>query len=389
MKQTDNKLWTLAFIFITISNALVFMIFEMLLPTLPLFVKELGGGASQIGLVTGIFTLSAILIRPFAGLLASKFNKKYLLIGGVIVNALATGAYYLSSSIEMLLFIRLIHGAGFGLITTYFATIAAEIIPRKRRGEGMGYFGVGETVAISVGPMLGILTLELYDFQRLFLGGMAVLLLATLMAAFFKRKPENIELDKEASIKITFIEKRVLFPAILTLLLGIAAGSIMSFFSLYALEKNYTSVGLFFFIIAAASFAVRLISGKLFDLYGTPVILIPGAILGVIGFGILYAAESTFSFSIAALLYGFGFGAIFPAIQTWCMNLVDEHEHEGAMGTFFNFFDLGIGGGSLLLGMIAAATSYQMIYIAATIAYALFLLLYMIYFVKVKRNQIS
>ena len=389
MKQTDNKLWTLAFIFITISNALVFMIFEMLLPTLPLFVRELGGGASQIGLVTGIFTLSAILIRPFAGLLASKFNKKYLLIGGVIVNALATGAYYLSSSIEMLLFIRLIHGAGFGLITTYFATIAAEIIPRKRRGEGMGYFGVGETVAISVGPMLGILTLELYDFQRLFLGGMAVLLLATLMAAFFKRKTENIALDKEASIKITFIEKRVLFPAILTLLLGIAAGSIMSFFSLYALEKNYTYVGLFFFIIAAASFAVRLISGKLFDLYGTPVILIPGAILCVIGFGVLYAAESTFSFSIAALLYGFGFGAIFPAIQTWCMNLVDEHEHEGAMGTFFNFFDLGIGGGSLLLGMIAAATSYQMIYIIATIAYALFLLLYMIYFVKVKRNQIS
>ena len=389
MKQTDNKLWTLAFIFITISNALVFMIFEMLLPTLPLFVTELGGGASQIGLVTGIFTLSAILIRPFAGLLASKFNKKYLLIGGVIVNALATGAYYLSSSIEMLLFIRLIHGAGFGLITTYFATIAAEIIPRKRRGEGMGYFGVGETVAISVGPMLGILTLELYDFQRLFLGGMAVLLLATLMAGFFKRKPENIALDKEASIKITFIEKRVLFPAILTLLLGIAAGSIMSFFSLYALEKNYTYVGLFFFIIAAASFAVRLISGKLFDRYGTPVILIPGAILGVIGFGVLYAAESTFTFSIAAVLYGFGFGAIFPAIQTWCMNLVDEHEHEGAMGTFFNFFDLGIGGGSLLLGMIAAATSYQMIYIVATIAYALFLLLYMIYFVKVKRNQIS
>ena len=389
MKQTDNKLWTLAFIFITISNALVFMIFEMLLPTLPLFVTELGGGASQIGLVTGIFTLSAILIRPFAGLLASKFNKKYLLIGGVIVNALATGAYYLSSSIEMLLFIRLIHGAGFGLITTYFATIAAEIIPRKRRGEGMGYFGVGETVAISVGPMLGILTLELYDFQRLFLGGMAVLLLATLMAGFFKRKPENIALDKEASIKITFIEKRVLFPAILTLLLGIAAGSIMSFFSLYALEKNYTYVGLFFFIIAAASFAVRLISGKIFDRYGTPVILIPGAILGVIGFGVLYAAESTFTFSIAAVLYGFGFGAIFPAIQTWCMNLVDEHEHEGAMGTFFNFFDLGIGGGSLLLGMIAAATSYQMIYIIATIAYALFLLLYMIYFVKVKRNQIS
>ena len=386
MQQTDNKLWTLAFIFITVSNALVITIFEMLLPTLPLFITKLGGGASQIGIVTGIFTLSAILIRPFAGLLATKFNKKYLLIGGIIVNALSTGAYYLSSSIEMILFIRFIHGAGFGLVTTYFATIAAEFIPRHRRGEGMGYFGLGEMIAVSIGPMIGILTLELYDFQRLFLGGMAILILATLMAFVFKRTPENIALDKETSIKITFVEKRVLFPAFLMVLVGIAAGSIMSFLSLYGLEKNFDQVGLFFFIMAAASFAIRLISGRLFDLYGVPIILIPGAILSIMGFIILYVAESTLMFSIAAILYGFGFGALFPAIQTWCMNLVEEHEHEGAMAMFLNAFDLGIGGGSLLLGIIAAVTSYQMIYMVAAIAYFFVLVAYMIYFVKIKRR---
>lgn len=386
MTSTNNKIWSLSFIFIVISNALVFMIFEMLLPTLPLFVTVLGGGASQVGLVTGIFMLSAILIRPFAGMLATKIDKKLLLILGILIIALSTGAYYLSSNISMLLIIRLFHGAGFGLATTYFTTLAAEIIPKDRRGEGIGYFGVGETVAISVGPMIGIMTLELYDFQRLFFGGMAVLFLAVIMAVFIKRAPKGKELDKQVSGKFKLLEKRVLFPALLIFLIGIAAGGIMSFFSLYAIEKEFTQVGMFFLLIAAASFIIRLLSGKLFDKYGLSIILIPGSILSIIGLVILYVAVSDSMFLIAAIFYGFGFGAIFPAIQTWCMNLVEEHEHEDAMASFFNFFDLGIGGGSFILGLVATVASYQAVYLVASIVYGVVLGIYVVYSV-IKRQQ--
>lgn len=382
MATINNKIWSLSFVFVVVSNALVFMIFEMLLPTLPLFVTALGGGASQVGLVTGIFMLSAILIRPFAGFLATKIDKKLLLILGISLMALSTGAYYLSNNISTLLFIRLIHGAGFGLATTYFATLAAEIVPKDRRGEGIGYFGVGETVAISVGPMIGIMTLELYDFQRLFLGGMTVLFLAVMMALFIKRAPKGIKVAEQVSGRFKFFEKRVLFPALVIFLIGIAAGGIMSFFSLYAIEKDFTQVGLFFLLIAAASFMVRLISGKLFDVYGLPVILIPGSILSIIGLIILYVAGSDSMFLIAAIFYGFGFGAIFPAIQTWCLNLVEEHEHEDAMATFFNSFDLGIGGGSFILGLVATVASYQAVYLVASIVYGLVLVIYLVYLVR-------
>ncbi|MBS3680769.1 MFS transporter [Ornithinibacillus massiliensis] len=385
MTHTNNKIWSLSFIFVLVSNALVFMIFEMLLPTLPLFVTSLGGEANQVGLVTGIFMLSAILIRPFAGSLAAKFDKKVLLILGIIIIALSTGAYYLSTNISVLLIIRLIHGAGFGLATTYFATLAAEIIPKDRRGEGIGYFGVGETIAISVGPMIGIMTLELFDFQRLFLGGMSVLFLAVIMAIFIKRAPKGKVLDKQEKHNVKILEKRVLFPSLLILLIGGAAGGIMSFFSLYAIEKDFTNVGLFFLLIAVASFAIRLISGKLFDLYGPSIILIPGSILAIIGMIMLYAANSNGMILTAAIFYGFGFGAIFPAVQTWCMNLVEEHEHEDAMASFFNFFDLGIGGGSLLLGLVATAASYQAIYLVGTAVYGVFLVIYLVHLSMKKR----
>ncbi|PLC17037.1 MFS transporter [Bacillus paralicheniformis] len=373
------KMWSLSFVFVTFANAFLFMVFEMLLPTLPLFVTAIGGGAKQVGYVTGIFMISAIAVRPFAGALALRFNKKYLLILGLVISAFSTGAYYLASDVTALLLIRLIHGAGFGLATTYFATIAAEIIPKERRGEGIGYFGVGETIAVSVGPMIGIATLELYNFQRLFLGGMSVLLLAALMAVFVRRQPETKDTGGKGTAKLKVLEKRVLLPSILILFVGIAASGIMSFFSLYAIEKGFHSVGMFFFLIAGASFFIRLISGRTFDRYGAAAILIPASLFSIAGLSILYFAQTNTMFFTAAICYGFGFGSIFPAVQTWCINLVEEHEHEDAMGTFFNFFDMGIGGGSLLLGLVATVYSYREIYITAIFMYLLFLLLYILY----------
>ncbi|MEK5023530.1 MFS transporter [Paenibacillus sp. FSL M7-1046] len=384
-KMSSEKLWSLPYVFLMVSNALLFMVFEMMLPTLPLFVRTIGGDAAQIGLVTGSFTLSAILVRIFAGVLATKINKKYLLIIGVAICTLTTGAYYLAPNVSILVAIRLVNGAGFGLASTYFATIVAEVIPKERRGEGIGYFGVGETVAISIGPMIGIMLLDLYGYQRLFLGGMAILLLSIMSIFLVKRKvTEEVPLQ---GVRVKLFEKRVFFPSFLVFFTGFAASGIMSYLSLYALDKNFEQVGLFFFTIAIASFIVRFFSGSLFDKYGPSIILIPGAILSLLGFFVLFNADSNPSFFIAAFLYGFGFGAIFPAIQTWCLNLVEEHQHEDAMASFYNFFDIGIGGGAVLLGLLAAKYSYQAVFLVAMICYIFFLMMYTVY--KFRKNMIK
>lgn len=76
-KDAKLKLWSRPFIFVLVANALVLLAFEMLAPTLPLYISSLGGEATQVGLVTGIFVVSAILIRPFTGVMATKMDKKY------------------------------------------------------------------------------------------------------------------------------------------------------------------------------------------------------------------------------------------------------------------------------------------------------------------------
>lgn len=383
-----SRLWTRSFIFIMTANALLFMIFEMMLPTLPLFVSRLGGGASQVGLVTGMFMFSAILIRPFAARLASKMDKKYLLMIGLAICALMTGAYYLSTGVGMLLVFRLLHGAGFGLATTYFATLAAENVPKERRGEGMGYFGVGETVAVSIGPLVGIAMLTRYGFQSLFFGGALILLLALVMTVFISRRPQaEGSIAPDAKVPIKLIERKVLFPAMLILLVGIAAGSVMSFIALYAAEKGFAAVAWFFFIVAAASFVVRLVSGKMFDRLGPGSVLVPSAFLMIAGLCLLTLSDSESMFLLSAALYGLGFGAVFPALQTWCVNLVEEHEHENAMASFFNFFDLGIGGGAMILGVVASMFSYDVVYTCAIGVMVVYLLLYAGYAIRTGKKK--
>ena len=162
-------------------------------------------------------------------------------------------------------------------------------------------------------------------------------------------------------------------------MIGISSGGIMSFTTLYAIDKGFENVAWFFFIVAIAGLLVRLVSGKMFDNLGPAYVLIPAGVISIAGFIVLIVAQNEIVFLLAGFLYGMGFGAIFPALQTICLNLVEEHDHENAIGSFFNFYDLGIGGGSLLLGMVAEAFSYEAVFYVAIVTYVLYLLLYFIH----------
>lgn len=177
----DKSFWTKNFIFLLISNALLFMAFEMLTPTLPLLVESMGCSPSQIGLVIGVFTISAIVARPFCSIFSNFMDKKYILFIGVLIAMLSTGSYMVPTGLITLLILRLVHGFGFGIATTYYATLASEQLPHNRIGEGMSYFGIGETICMSIGPMLGIAMLNKFDFNGLFLSGAIISLIAVLL----------------------------------------------------------------------------------------------------------------------------------------------------------------------------------------------------------------
>ncbi len=147
----------------------IFLGFQMTIPTIPLFVKDLGGSDQMVGMIVGIFTFSALLIRPYAGHALESKGRGYVYLIGLAIFVLSVGAFAFTASMLFLIIIRIIQGVGWGFSTTAGGTVATDLIPPKRRGEGMGYFGLSGNIALSFGPSLGLTLVVLISYQQLFL----------------------------------------------------------------------------------------------------------------------------------------------------------------------------------------------------------------------------
>jgi MFS family permease len=166
-----------------VGNLFVFMSFQMLIPTLPPYIKSIGASGLEIGLVTALFSIGAVLIRPFIGFMLEYKHRKHLVLIGAVILFAITILYPLSSIVVVFLFIRFVHGLAWGWSTTVNGTAAVDVIPFTRLGEGMGYFGLSNTIAYIIAPSLGIFLYNVTTFTNLIvissiLGFISVVLLA-------------------------------------------------------------------------------------------------------------------------------------------------------------------------------------------------------------------
>lgn len=386
MNVMKQSIWTKNFVLLLISNALLFMTFEMLIPTLPLFVEYIGGTPSQSGMIVGAFTFSALIIRLFSSSFAYFMKKKHLLMIGVFICAAAIGCLAFSDSLPAALLFRLMQGLGFGIASTYYATLAAEQLPISHLGEGLGYFGVGETIFISVGPMVGLLVLNQTGFSHLFLLEFAILFLSALLLLGFtpRAEPEMTRRKTEGKkTPVKLLEKRVLPQCFIILLVGITVSGVMSFLALYAKQQQLGSVMWFFFIAAISGIFVRVVSGKVFDRKGPMPILIASGFSLIIAMILIAYSGSQLLLNISSLFYGVAFGALFPAVQAWVISKVEPESRDAAVGSFLNFFDLGIGGGSMFLGIVIELTSYRAMYLFLIV----FIVAYMLLSIWLERRR--
>ena len=149
----SEKIWTKDFILIVMANFFVFLGFQMTLPTIPLFVDNLGGNDQMIGLVIGLFTFSALLLRPYAGRALESKGRRFVFLIGLVIFVFSVGSFGFVNSLIFLFVLRVIQGLGWGFSTTASGTIATDLIPAKRRGEGMGYYGLSGNIALAFGPL--------------------------------------------------------------------------------------------------------------------------------------------------------------------------------------------------------------------------------------------
>ena len=361
-----DRLFTRSYIYMCLANFLTAFSFFLLVPTLPFYlVDNFGLEPDIVGLVLSCYVLAVLCIRPFAGFVADVFpRKKVYLISYVLFALSFVGYLFVYSEILFFILLRVVHGFAFGALNTTGNTLVIDIMPSSRRGEGLGYFGVTNNLAMAFGPMTGLFLIEGSSYNQLFFAALLTACIGLLFASIVKVKWRQ---PIEKIGKVFSIDRFILLegiPASLAFfMLAIPYGMTSSYIAIYAAEVGITEgVGFFFTVQGAGLIVSRLISGKRVDKgYITQTISrgIVIALVGVVGEALL-AAVCGFDFTagfvlyfLSAFLIGYGFGTIFPAFNTLFINMAPHSRRATANATYLTGWDVGIGAGMLLGGALS------------------------------------
>lgn len=357
-QTTKDPLWTSSFIKLMVGNLFIFMSFQMLIPTLPPYIKSIGASGTEIGLVTALFSIGAVLSRPFIGFMLEYKARKPLVLIGALMLLLITFLYPLSQVVVIFLVFRLIHGLAWGWSTTVNGTAAVDVIPNSRLGEGMGYYGLSITIGMIIAPSLGIFLFQITSFTNLvYISGALGVIALVLMASVSYRTPDAVLQTKKEDLKFSYmgslVDKAGWFPSMLTLLISLGYGAIVTFIVIFGEERGIDQIFLFYLFNAIMASLSRPIAGKWFDQRGPIWLVILTIFITFIGMWVLSFAHSNFMIAVAGVLFGVGFGSLIPTLQSWTLSKTPANRRGVATGMFFSSIDLGIGLSGLVFGVLA------------------------------------
>ncbi len=365
MTSTSEKLWSRDFVLFTCSTVVLWLSFYFLLPTLPIFVVQvLGGSQTDVGLLSAVVTLSALLTRPLAGFAVDRWGRRWIHLAFLALFCAVVFSYTCVRSLAVLFLVRMLQGIPFAVTTTASSTVAADLVPAARRGEGIGYFAMAQTLAMAFGPALALGVLGNGQFKELFLAT-GMIAVGALALALLVRYPAIRDPSARLALR-SVLERRVGWVSLTALFCAAGYGAVVTFITLYATELGIQRAGLFFSVYAAGLVLTRAFSGRVLDRYGPRWVVGAGLGISVVGYVLLAMWRVEAGFLSSAFLLGLGMGVLTPSLQTMAVNLVPAERRGAANGTLYSAMDMGIGFGSYALGALGQASgSYGTMYFAA------------------------
>ncbi len=339
------------FLLIFLINTMINIGQQMVNTLVPRYAAELGATASMVGFISGVFSFSALLLRPFTSPALDCFDRKKLLFIATGIFGVAAGLYSLSDTPNMIIISRFLHGACYGCIGPLCLAIAADSLPASQIASGISIFTLAQAVAQSVGPGMGLWLQERMGYRAAFLGGLIMVVLALALMPFL-RSSNQIKRNGGYKLKLNnIIVKEAVIPSITLFLIGIAQASIISFLVIYSDEKCIENPGIYFTVNAICLFLARPLSGKIADRYGSAWAIIPGLGSSMCAFVVLSLATSTWHLALAGALMAFGIGSSIPTIQALSMRLVPADRRGAGSNTNYIATDIGAMLGSYAGGL--------------------------------------
>lgn len=369
-----EKLLTPGYCFILAANFLLFFGFWLIMPVLPFYLSEIfNADKAAIGIVLSCYTIAALCVRPFSGYLLDTFARKPLYLLAYFVFTAMFGGYLLAGTLSLFILFRILHGISFGMVTVGGNTVVIDIMTSSRRGEGLGYYGLANNIAMAVGPMAGLFLHDAGTSYASIFCCSAGSCLAGFCCASLVRTPRKPPVKRAPLSLDRFILLKGLPAGFSLLLLSIPYGMTTNYVAMYARQIGIkTSTGFFFTFMALGMAVSRLFSGKLVDRGKVTQVISAGLCLVIAGFFLLSSCAfvidwndelCTVLFFFVALTLGIGFGIMFPAYNTLFVNLAPNNQRGTATSTYLTSWDVGIGIGMLAGGYIAEISTFGHAYL--------------------------
>ena len=351
-------------------------------PIISQYAVTLGARGTILGLAVGLFSITALVVRPITGPLANNYDRKSMLLLAFVTYIAASFGYMMFEDIYFLLFFRFVHGFGLSLCSTLLPTLACEFVPENRIGAAIGYFSMCQTVAMALAPYIGISVSERYGYNSTFIltGIVAAVAFATVL--LLKKQPVE---GRGKRVKFSFsdvIAKETVLPSLLHMLGAMAYSLISSFVVIYAVSDRGVSaetIGWNFTTYAIVLVAVRPILAALVDRVKDIYFIIVCSLLSATGMLSFSLSTTLSSFILSSVLMALGFGTLMAVLQALCIKLVPIDSRGTANSTFNAGMDIGMGFGPVIGGAVAAVSSYSTMFMVFAINEVVVILLTVIF----------
>ncbi len=382
-----ERLWTKDFVLIALTNFLIYMVFYLLMATIAAYAVDRFHASTGIaGLVSGIFIIGILIGRLVTGRIVEDIGSRKVLIVGTLFFIITSASYFTAVNLALLIIIRFLHGAAYGVASTATGTIVAQIIPDKRRGEGIGYYSMSQILATALGPLVGIILSQRVDFSMIFMISSVIAAISFGIAFIIsqparkssKQAPEKAEKGFRLS---SFIELTAIPISIIVLIVGFIYSAVLTFISLYSKELHLEQAASFFFVVYAIMVIIsRPFSGRLLDAKGTNFVVYPCLFLFAIGMYLLGQTGNGMTLLIAGAIIGLGYGNFLSCGQAVSIKGSPSNRLGLATATYYIFLDVGFGIGPYVFGSLVPYTGYGGLYLMmAGIVLATIVLYYFLY----------
>ena len=370
-----EKIWTRDFTFLMIGLLLISCANYFFASSIAVYAKLISSSGVYAGLLTSSFYFGSVAMRLVNGTLVQKYGARRLMLIGAVLCFSACLAHNFAGTILVLVIFRIIHGIGYSVFSTASGTAASYIVPPKRIAEGMGYYTIGNVLAMALGPAIALSIVSeesRVQFHQLFciaavICGVAVVLVL-LMKPNGTARPAIGEKSGAASdaadLPRTFLgfEKGVLLPTLISFMMSFSYAPVIVYLTAYGLTKGWKNVGFAFTMYAAGLLSSRLIAGKISDRRGADYVMYPAYIMGITALVMIARCPNEPCLYAAMVILGLCVGGYNPQINVFCISRCSEERRGTATAAFNGACDLGLALGSTISGILTSIIGYRGVY---------------------------